>query len=381
MNTLVIPRRRWMASIALAGLVAGLAASPSSALPRRRSSTRAPVSVCTDRVDRAIPISIRVGGKRATGHYVLPRRRPKALVVFAHGYGHTSHSWIGHMRRAARDHGVIAATMDYRGIKISRDSNGDGLPESRGWNVMAGAQDTIAIARNLESRCKSIRKVTIFGVSMGGNTSGLAVAIAGKKRLKKSDDTPLFDHWFDIEGAVNVIETYAGARLLAPVNGTAANAKADIEAEAGGPFEEKHDAYIERAVVARMDDIAASGIKGVVLVHGLDDGLVPYNQSRELSTLLAAKRIAYDFYTIGRRSPESERETTATGYVGNAVNPDYKSPLAGHASEKSTTHIVMVTAFKRLWELIDKGRGFVPGEYRELPVDGELGGGSPLPSP
>jgi hypothetical protein len=276
------------------------------------------------------------------------------------------------MRRAARRHGVIAAAMDYRGVKISPDSNGDGLPESRGWNVMAGARDTIAVARRLERRCKSIKKVVIFGVSMGANTAGLAVAIAGQKRLKQSDGTPLFDHWFDVEGAVNVIETYSSARALAPVNGTAANATADIEKEAGGPIEEAHDEYVKRAVVSRIDDIAASGIKGVVLVHGLDDGLVPYNQSREMSTLLAARRIAYDFFTIGRRSPQSEKETTATGYVGSALSADYKSPLAGHASEKSRTHIVMVTAFRRLWELVDKSHGFVPGEYTEYFVDGEL---------
>ena len=34
----------------------------------------------------------------------------------------------------------------------------------------------------------------------------------------KTAGNPLFDHWIDIEGAVNVIETYLGARLLAPVN-------------------------------------------------------------------------------------------------------------------------------------------------------------------
>jgi hypothetical protein len=42
------------------------------------------------------------------------------------------------MKNAARDHDVIAVTMDCRGLEP--DSDGDGLPESRGWPVMKGAQ-------------------------------------------------------------------------------------------------------------------------------------------------------------------------------------------------------------------------------------------------
>lgn len=121
-----------------------------------------------------------------------------------------------------------------------------------------------------------------------------------------------------------------------------------------------------------MDDIEASGIKGVVVVHGVDDGLVPYNQGREMATLLANSGIDTDMYTVGRKSPESESETTASGHVMSNVDPNYRSPLAGHASEKSKTHIVMVTAFERLWSLVDDGQE-PGGPYREFFVDGEAG--------
>ena len=36
--------------------------------------------------------------------------------------------------------------MDYRGLQIFPDENGDGLPESRGWPAMTGAEDSIAAA-------------------------------------------------------------------------------------------------------------------------------------------------------------------------------------------------------------------------------------------
>ncbi|HJR44983.1 MAG TPA: alpha/beta fold hydrolase [Actinomycetota bacterium] len=329
---------------------------------------------CTDKVDGAIPLELQVNRETATGHYALPSGSPKGLVVFAHGYGHTSFSWIGHMVRAAREHNVVAVAMDYRGIEIKPDSNGDGLPESRGWNARAGAEDLVAAARYLRGFCRSVTTTTIFGVSMGANMSGLAVALASTE--KAPDGSALFDYWFDIEGAVNVVETYAGARVLAPANGTAANAQQDIEKEMGGPIEATPETYLDRAVVSHVDEIAASGVKGVVLVHGLDDGLVPYNQSREMSSLLLQNQVPLDFLTVGRRSPESEQETTATGYVGGQLDPDYKSPLAGHASEKSTTHIIMVTAFERLWQLMDEGE--TPGVYREFLVDGELGTFGPL---
>lgn len=337
-------------------------ASPPFDVPPGRAK-----KACSDKSDGASELNLRVDGENATGRYALPAKTPEGLVVFGHGYGHTSASWVGHMTRAANDHGVAAVAMDYRGIQISPDSNGDGLPESRGWNARKGAADLVAAAQHFEKLCPGIETITIFGVSMGANMTGLAVA----EQATRSDGSPLFDYWFDIEGAVNVIETYLGARALAPVNGTAANAYADIEAEMGGPIENDPAPYLDRAVVTHADEIGASGVKGVVLVHGLDDGLVPYNQSREMSSLLLEAGVPLDFYTVGRRSPESEQETTATGYVGGQLDPDYKSPLAGHASEKSTTHIIMVTAFERLWQLMDENQA--PGVYREFFVDGEAG--------
>lgn len=323
---------------------------------------------CSDRYDGVYDLRLPMEqGGTATGRYALPGGKPKGLVVFDHGYGHTSASWVQHMKKAA-DRGLIAVAPDYRGIRIKPDSNGDGLPESRGWDVMAGAQDTVAAAQLFEARCRSVQKIVVFGVSMGGNTSGLAVALS--KHEKRSNGKPLFDYWVNVEGAVNVVETYMGARLLAPVNEFAKNAQADIEREMGGTFEETPGAYLQRTVVARVDDIKASGVKGVVMVHGVDDGLVPYNQAREMSALLAAHEIPYDMFTVGRESKKTDNDTTATGYVGGQLDENYDSPLAGHASEKSQVHIVMVTAFDRLWGLF---KGQNPGPVGEHVVDGEEG--------
>jgi len=347
-------RRLFSSMVAIAALTAAVPASPTQA------TSYAPDYICRDRSHKVLQLPIGVQGESAFGRYAVPRGQARGLVVFAHGYGHTSLSWAGHMRTAAR-HGLIAATMDYRGLEISPDADGDGLPESRGWPAIAGAEDSIAAARFLQSLCK-VKTVTILGVSMGGNMSGLALALAGERELTRTGGkTPLFDYWVDVEGATNVAETYAAARTAEPANETAKNAKADIEAETGGTFEQYPEEYRRRTVVARVDDVAASGIDGAIVIHGLDDGLVPYNQSRELAALMREAGIVTEMVTIGRRDEDSEQETTLTGHAAGAVYPDYISPLSGHASEKSTTHIVMQTALARLWSLMS-GSPPVEGE-------------------
>lgn len=358
--------RRGIIGTCVAALVA--TALPASAGPPMGEPSRAGIDCVDDSAD-AHRLNMKVDGEMATGHYALPSSDPRAIAVFAHGYGHTSYSWVHHMKRVAKDLGIVAVTMDYRGIQMSPDSNGDGLPESRGWNAMKGAEDLIAAAELFERNCTTARRTVLMGVSMGGNMSGLALALA-----RKTPENPLFDHWIDVEGATNITETYLSARILAPVNAYAKRAQEDIEAEMGGPIEQNPDAYRDRTVVARIEDIKASGVNGVTVIHGLDDGLVPYNQGREMATMLLQAQIPTDMFTVGRRSKNSEKETTATGYVGDPVfgagGQEYKSPFAGHASEKSTTHIIMIKAFERLAKTV---KGYQPTGYNENFVDGEEG--------
>ena len=314
---------------------------------------------CHDDEDTAKDLRIPVDGETATGRYALPNRKnPSTLVVFGHGYGHDSSSWIDHMRNAAAGHGVVSVTMDYRGTYRDADGN------VRGWFVKEGADDMIAATKFFQQECPSLEQVIIFGVSMGGNSTGLAVARASHE--DNAADDPLFDYWFDIEGAVNVIETYTGAAALSSSGNTFANnAKTDIEQEMGGKtLAEDPAGYADLAVVSHTDEIAASGIKGIVMVHAIEDGLVPYNQSREFVPLMLQSGIPVEMYTAGRH--EGETGTTITGYSGNNG-----SPLAGHASEKSQRHIVMTTALARLWELVDEGTEVET--YMEYFVDPEAG--------
>jgi hypothetical protein len=328
-----------IAALCAAVLVAGAgAALATSSSPAKHA---APVA-CTGDPARAHRLDLTVAGSRTFGFYAVPEHQAKGIVVFDHGYGHTAYSWVEHVKRVARRDGVIAIAMNYHGQRNIAPAKGESLPSSRGWRVSEGAQDSIAAAKLFDRWCRTGGLNTIYGVSMGGNTSGLVAAA----QPKDSHGKPLFDYWFAIEPAVNVTETWTEATLVAKSgNAFAVNAAADIEQETGGTPAEVPDAYAERTVVARIDDIAASGLKGVVVVQGVDDGLVPYNQSRELVTELRAVGMTVDDTTAGTRG-DAEAGTTLTG---NALGPaGQTSPFAGHGSEVSTTQLVIRTGFDAL---------------------------------
>ena len=300
-------------------------------------------------------LDVTIAGVRTWGLYAVPKGKPVGMVAFAHGYGHTPESWRKHLSDVARREHVIAFAMNYR-RSIER-------PVVRGWRVAEGASDTIAIAHRFDAACHP-KTVVAYGVSMGGNTSGLAVA-AGVRKV--ASDRPLFDWWVDVEGAANVVETYQEARTLAASgNAFAVQAREDIEAEMGGPFEARPDVYLERTDARRVDDIAASGVGGVVIVHGVGDGLVPYDQSRELATALRAAGVPVQFFTVGAKPAGTESGTTLDGYAP----VDHDSPFAGHASEASDGHLVGNLGFARLHALFQGAR---PDHDREVAVDGRTG--------
>ena len=319
---------------------------------------------------------ITVDGVRTFGYYVLPASRPRGLVVVAHGYQRAGDSEIGHLLRLAQNDGVIALAMDYHG---QTDTPAQPPPpatlgSSRGWRVQEGADDSVAAAKAFERSCLRLPTIDVLGISMGGNTSGLAVAA----RAKRSDGRPLFDYWVDIEGVTNVIETYQEAVAAGQSGNTfAAQAQADIEQEMGGPFAQVPDSYLQHTVVARAEDIRASGLKGVVLAQGADDGLVPYNQTREMTARLRQVGIPTDTFTVATRGT-GESGTTLTGDVIGGLDPSYASPLAGHGSESSFTQLVIGTGYARLDALLNQGQA--PACYREFVVDGDTGATVPDPS-
>lgn len=294
----------------------------------------------------------------ASGRYALPPgAAPSTMVVMFHGHGNDSCSWRRHLQAAAGK-GAVVIAMDYTG-QVQLPS------ENYGWCVRAGAADSIAAAQFFMKQYPSITRVIAFAVSMGGNVAGYAVA---DRTAKRADGTPLFDSWVAIEGVHDLTQEYGIIRGIADVNADAALAKEEIERENGGSIEQQPEAYSEMTNTMRADEMAT--LKGVVLVHAQDDGLVPTAQSREMFSALNGMGVPTHLYSVGLNDT-GERDTNATaivlGPVFGGLGQDYASPLAGHAWEGSSEHIVMRTGLEQLYALMEGGEV----SSGETPVPGQ----------
>jgi len=324
-------------SVALAGalVLALLTVAPAHA------ASGLPSGDCSGDPGVPSPFTVDVAGQPARGRLALPAVTPDVLVVFAHGYSHRVEGWVRHLSRVASREGALTVAMNYRGLTDLPPDAG-GVPRSRGYPVKTGAEDLNAAALALLATCPSLRRVVLVGISMGGNVSGIALAL----NPKRPDGRPLYDHWIGVEGAFNLIELYEGSRAVSQISEFAANAKEDIEKETGGTPETQPAAYAERTVVARSADIAAAGLQGVTLVHGVEDGLAPYDNGFQLTQLLRAAGTPTDFVTVTRRGADDDSDTTLAGYAGQTTG------LAGHGGELSEKHAVIDTGFARLHALL-----------------------------
>jgi hypothetical protein len=295
---------------------------------------------CTGNPDLVNAIDISVDGQPSHAEYVLPSGTPRGLVVMAHGYSHTAQSWREHMVRTARANGVIAVTPDYRGIRYE-GTGPEGRPRSRGWPVAGGANDLIAYANHFDRACPGLPQITLYGVSMGANISGFALTL----NPRRADGRPLFDYWIAVEGVHNFAGTYNNARLVESVNDFARRAREDIEAEAGGTIEDRPAEYARRSNIDRVADIAASGVRGVVIYHGRFDGNAFYDQAEILVDGLRDLGVPVDVFDVGRRGSD-ESDTLA---------PGAPKEMAGHGSEISQTHIVIQGGLDRLTALLTRG--------------------------
>jgi len=309
------------------------------------------------------------------GHYAVPKtHQPTTLVVMFHGYGNTSNSWVCHLLDAAQNHNAVAVAMDYSGTGWTGPA-----ADHRGWFVREGAEDSIFAAKYFLQKFPSIRNVEAFGISMGGNASGLAVA-AGAKR--PGTNRPLFDYWVNVEGATSMVETYLEAQAVGATGSAfAKNAVADMERECGGSLAAKPTCYQDLTVLFQIQKVAASGIKGIIDVQGVDDGLVGHNQSEEFTAAARLMSIPTDYYIALRRNDWQNTATagpeggttlsgTALGPVFSGAGQTYPAPLAGHGWEGSNTQIVIATGFAKLWSIVDNNQ--VPANHQYF-VDGDLG--------
>lgn len=272
-------------------------------------------------------------GVFADGLVGRPVGEPTAFVLILHGYGHKAEIHRGHLQRLAAQ-GYLAVAMDYRG---------------EGFALATGAADSIAATRDLRGDLPAY----LYSVSMGTAPAGMVLA-----------ELPgVFEYWVDNEGLSDLAEIWAGATVLAPANAFAAKARDDIERECGGTPAQEPACYAERSAMTRA--VEFEGLRGVVLTHGLNDGLVPYDQGRKMQAALAATGVPTEFYTYARCAAGQEG-TTLTGYT-----PLGGQGVAGHGTESNDAHCLTGLSFRLLDDVI-AGRLAIDGGEHVVDGDEEL---------
>ena len=317
------------------------------------------ITSCTNASQSAQPLTVTVAGQPASGIYALPATAPRGIVVVGHGFPGTANSEKALVEQIAAADNVVALAMDYRGTDLST-----GL----GWRVIEGAQDSIAATKLFDASCPGSATFTnsVLGISMGGNMSGIAVS----SNAKRSSGAPLYDYWFDVAGVSNVPEIYVDGTLigLAPVPALANIGKAAtaaMDAEFGGSPLTALGAYLNNSPVLRTSAMKSSGLKGVVISHGVLDGEVTSDMSVQMAATLALTGIPTDVYTSVFKAPGTSSGLTLDGDVLGLV-PGYVSPFAGHVSA-----IVLKAATDRMQTIYAGAKG--PSGTTLTLVDGMLG--------
>jgi hypothetical protein len=152
---------------------------------------------------------------------------------------------------------------------------------------MKGHRDLIGATEDLQARFPSIERTILWGISMGGETTGMAVAAR----------PDLYDYWVDTFGVTNLFEEYATLGLYpGPWVGSDNRVHSWMMDETGGTPAEVPQAYADRSPALRTD--AMVGIKRAYVVHGVGDPIVPYSMSAETFAGLVAHGVPASLYTV-----------------------------------------------------------------------------------
>ena len=244
-------------------------------------------------------ISLEVDHQAATGLVMTPYLRERgdvplhSLVVYAHGWGDTAATNAAYVEDVVARTGAAAMAMDFRG------------PQG-GWNVHTGAADTLAATRWFKRKHPGIHTTLLWGWSMGGLVSGIALA-----------DAPAgtYDYWLSSFGMADDFDAWA---TLGGINPVAAR---DVARDAGGCSPATCPrTYVERSPSLRT---AHMHLRRAFFVHGIGDPVVPIEETREMAAALRRSGISSDYTTVLQQT-EPDGTTRPAGH-GHGSGPAHVS--------------------------------------------------------
>jgi fermentation-respiration switch protein FrsA (DUF1100 family) len=208
--------------------------------------------------------SVIADGHVAEGWLAYPTDiAPDTLLVFAHGCcGPLPANWADLLAlHHARHNGMVVVAMDYRG-------------PGGGWNVGSGHADLVAATQDLQRRFP-VKRTIAWGVSMGGEVSGMAVAAR----------PDLFDYWITSSGVLDLPTQWAQQTF-----------RRQIEAETHGTPATARAAYDRRSPTALARRMR--GITRAYLLHGAGDTAVPWSQAEQMFDELRRSAVPVSAYTV-----------------------------------------------------------------------------------
>ncbi|MES2154206.1 MAG: prolyl oligopeptidase family serine peptidase [bacterium] len=201
----------------------------------------------------------------ATGLLAVPTAaNPTSLVVFAHPFGTNATLFRTGLEQVAAG-GALAVAMDYRG--------------DHPWKVQAGANDTVAATLAVKAAWPSVNLTILYGWSMGGEVSGMAVAQA---------PNGTFDYWLDGAGVADLAATWQEDHAVQSL----------IEQETGGTPSQVPAAYSQRSPVDLAPQMASKGLQRAYLVYAPGDTWVSAEQAERLYQALASAGMHVTYYTV-----------------------------------------------------------------------------------
>jgi hypothetical protein len=295
-------------------------------------------------------------------YYSAPTGSPRALVVVFHGHGHNGEQYAGQLAQLTAKYHVVAVAMATPELAKSK-------PNYRGPfdGVDDEARDAAVAIGWARARYHTGAHTYLLGVSMGG--SGLAYFIDAATRPATGDTDATWVQSFhplplagliDVEGIASLVETWAEA------TGFDKTSAAEIEAETGGTPASAYAAYQSRSLaLLPTSEWKATRLPVVAVIHDVDDGLVPYNQTHEARAAVLAAGIPLRTYDVVFQSDCAHgNQTTLTAQGENQIpgfptsQVEQRLCLAGHASENDPDTPNMRAAVVALGDLLaHKGTG------------------------
>lgn len=227
------------------------------------------------------PLTLLVENEVANGQVFEPYRdrvgdfEPTKLLTFCHGHTEVAADFGYILQDIATQTGALVVAMDYR--NAPGNENGD-------FNLLQGSQDTIAATRWALDNYPSIESSDLWGWSMGGFVSGMALAYAPE----------LYRYWVGSFPAVNAGGAWALFTALDALGVTDGFAQ-EMENEVGCSFPECPQPYFERSP-SMLGNLMHP--ERAVILHGVFDPESPYEQGREMFTSMVMNQIPASFYTF-----------------------------------------------------------------------------------